>query len=237
MVRAKDKKQNTKRSYSGAGSIVLSLGLHTALLLVMFNWKFDYPAPVTELVEIGFGFGGPGSSAGSAGSEMFGEVNDLEEGGSKNLPADPAVQDENTSSNSPSEEAISSKTKPTNKDNTSTYQSDKEGTGGPKGMGNDLGGPGGFGYDIEWGGGGQRKIYSYVLPEYPSGVNKEIDIRLRFTILADGTVGNVFPLTKADTRLENAAINSLKQWRFEPLRKGQKQVEQIAVIVFPYRLQ
>ena len=62
---------------------------------------------------------------------------------------------------------------------------------------------------------GTRKIYSYLIPAYPEGVNKEIDIRLKFTIKPDGTVGSIFLLTKADTRLENAAINSLWQWRFE----------------------
>ncbi len=105
------------------------------------------------------------------------------------------------------------------------------------GQGNKAEGEGSFGFDIDWGGQGTRKIYSYILPSYPEGVNKEIDIRLRFSILPDGTVGNILPLTKADTRLENAAINSLRQWRFEALAPGQKQTEQAAVIVFPYRLQ
>ena len=95
---------------------------------------------------------------------------------------------------------------------------------------------GSYGFDIEWGGKGTRKIYSYILPEYPEGVSKEIDIRLKFTILPDGTVGNIIPLIKADTKLEGAAITSLRQWRFEALNPAQKQLEQIAVIVFPYRL-
>ena len=106
-----------------------------------------------------------------------------------------------------------------------------------EGKGNKAAGSGSFGYDIDWGGQGQRKIYSYILPEYPEGVNKEIDIRLKFSIMPDGTVGKIIPLIKADTRLESAAINSLRQWRFEPLSPDQKQVAQIAVIVFPYRLQ
>ena len=105
------------------------------------------------------------------------------------------------------------------------------------GKGNKASGNGSFGYDIDWGGKGQRKIYSYILPTYPQGVEKEIDIRLKFTIMPDGTVGIIVPLIKADTRLENAAINSLRQWRFEPLDPDQKQVPQTAVIVFPYRLQ
>jgi protein TonB len=81
-----------------------------------------------------------------------------------------------------------------------------------------------------------RKIYSYSLPAYPEGVSKEIDVKLRFSILADGTVGKILPLIKADTRLEQAAINSLRQWRFEPLPENQQTKEQFAVIIFPFRL-
>ncbi|MCS7054246.1 MAG: energy transducer TonB [Ignavibacterium sp.] len=105
-----------------------------------------------------------------------------------------------------------------------------------KGQGNLTDGKGSLGFDIDWGGMGTRKIYSYILPEYPEGVQKEIDIKLRFSIKPDGTVGSVTLLTKADTRLEQAAINSLWQWRFEPLPQNAKQVNQTAIIVFPYRL-
>ena len=45
------------------------------------------------------------------------------------------------------------------------------------------------------------------------------------------------PLIKADTRLEEAAIKSLRQWRFEPLPKNKKNNEQVAVIIFPFRLE
>jgi protein TonB len=105
-----------------------------------------------------------------------------------------------------------------------------------EGQGNKAEGTGSFGYDIDWGGKGKRQIYSYSIPDYPEGVQKEIDIRLKFSILPDGTVSTIIPLTKADTKLENAAIYSLRQWRFEPLSPAQKQSEQTAVIVFPYRL-
>jgi protein TonB len=105
-----------------------------------------------------------------------------------------------------------------------------------EGQGNKAEGTGSFGYDIDWGGKGKREIYSYTIPAYPEGVQKEIDIKLKFAIMPDGTVSTVIPLTKADTKLENAAINSLKQWRFEPLSPQYKQIEQVAVIVFPYRL-
>ncbi|MHB8931212.1 MAG: energy transducer TonB, partial [Melioribacteraceae bacterium] len=105
--------------------------------------------------------------------------------------------------------------------------------------GSEIGGEGdgGFGFELDFGGKGMRRIYSYNLPAYPEGVAKEIDVKLRFTILPDGTVSRIVPLIKADARLESAAINSLRQWRFEPLPSNAKQVEQIVVIIFPYRLQ
>ena len=95
---------------------------------------------------------------------------------------------------------------------------------------------GNYGFRIDFGGKGIRKIYSYQLPAYPPGVHKEIDVKLKFSILPDGTVANIIPLIKADTRLEMAAINSLRQWRFEPIPEGKKKVVQWVTIVFPYRL-
>jgi len=93
-----------------------------------------------------------------------------------------------------------------------------------------------YGIEFDWGGKGVRKIYSWDIPKYPEGVSKEIDVKLKFTILPDGTVGSIIPLRKADTKLESAAIRSLRKWRFEPLQAGKKKVKQTAVISFPFRL-
>ncbi|MDP4174640.1 MAG: TonB family protein [Bacteroidota bacterium] len=109
------------------------------------------------------------------------------------------------------------------------------GKGYGKGNGNGEGDGNGDGYGIDWGGRGIRKVYSYIIPKYPEGVYKEADVKLRFTILPDGTVGNIITLVKADARLESSAVRSLRQWRFEPLPGGQRFV-QTAIIVFPYRL-
>lgn len=98
-------------------------------------------------------------------------------------------------------------------------------------------GDGNHGFEIDFGGTGMRKIYSYSLPTYPDGVSKEIDVKLKFSILPDGSVGRIFPLIKADARLELAAINSLRQWRFEPLLGSKQASEQFAIIIFPFRLQ
>lgn len=96
----------------------------------------------------------------------------------------------------------------------------EEGTGlGEKGIG-----PGaGYGFgDIEWGGGGNRRVLVKVLPKFPPGVNTSAQIRIRFTVAPDGTVTSMFPLQKADPVLEKAAMDALRQWRFNPINEDKE---------------
>jgi len=188
-------------------------------------------------VEVGFGEGGPGGSPGD-GSNQFGVVN----------VSQPQPANADNTNDEEKKDAKIDLTKSTNRKSDDAVIADKnesrsasgtslpsKGSGKPgKGFG---GGDGnGTGYDIDWGGNGQRRIYSYNIPEYPSGVNKELDIKIRFSILPDGTVGRIIVLTKGDTRLENTAVNALRQWRFEPIHAGQPSMDQTVVIVFPFRL-
>jgi hypothetical protein len=76
----------------------------------------------------------------------------------------------------------------------------------------------GFG-DIEWGGGGNRIVLHKPLPVFPSGVNTNAELKFRFTVMPDGTVGRIIPLQKADPRLETAALSALRQWRFNVLKE------------------
>jgi protein TonB len=204
---------------------------HTIIAILFFLWKIDTEFEVSEFVTIGFGSGNSSSSGGILGKQGL----DLpqQESSSQIIESEkkvdlPVVKNSFEENIAINEENNKNKNKTgveTNNQNLDTKQ------------GNLGQSEGGLGFDIEWGGSGTRKIYSYILPEYPVGVNKELDIRLRFSILPDGSVGIILPLTKGDTRMENAAINSLRQWKFEPLGSSKKQVEQFAVIVFPYRLQ
>ncbi|MBP9121070.1 MAG: energy transducer TonB [Ignavibacterium sp.] len=228
--------QNVSRiSYSA--SIVFHLIL--LLLFLIINFSFDYPSK--EYVELSFGVLGGAGSSGSEGT-AFDEVLEKAELQEKDITKDknlevkevelPKAKNTDVSDINPAQkdkEVIKETVK-------QTEQRESENSIGDK-KGNLNQGTGDFGFHFEGGGLGTRKIYSYVIPAYPEGVNKEIDIRLKFTIKPDGTVGSIFLLSKADTRLENAAINSLWQWRFEPLNSNQVQGDQTAVIVFPYRLQ
>ena len=222
-------------------SISASVLFHIALLVAFLFLNFTIEYPAKQYVELSFGTSGQPGSSGNIGTQVN-QIEKLSKEQKKSeatntnnevkkvkLPEAKNTSDENIIKPAEKNKEISD----TNKKESKIKTNDNQTT---EGMGNKANGSGSFGYDIDWGGKGQRKIYSFILPEYPQGVDKEIDIRLRFSILPDGTVGNIFPLIKADTRLENAAINSLRQWRFEALDPSQKQTDQIAVIVFPYRL-
>ena len=219
-----------------------SLLFHAALLslFMLLNLSFDYEP--SEYIELSFGVSSETGSSGSHGNQINmveeiakPEVENLTEDKSKevkevDLPLAVNTSDENVIKPAEKDKEKSDESTTENIDpNLSSVTS--------TGQGNLAEGDGSFGFDIEWGGKGIRKIYSFNLPTYPGGVKKEVDIKLQFTILPDGTIGTIFPKIKADTKLENAAINSLRQWRFEALDPSQKQVEQTAVIVFPYRLQ
>jgi outer membrane biosynthesis protein TonB len=92
----------------------------------------------------------------------------------------------------------------------------------------------GSGFDIQWGGKGKRKIYKYIIPPYPDGVQVEANVKLRFTILPDGSVTRITPLVKTHPILESVSMNALSKWRFEPLDDGD--YEQTVTIIFPFRL-
>ncbi len=222
-------------------SYTISFVLHAIaiLLFLLINLSFDYVP--SEYVELSFGISDQTGSSGAQGNKIniikeTSNPSEKEQSKEKNpevkevdLPIAVNTEDENVIKPADNEKEVSEERTELNTETAaSNSKSSEEGNSSVEGN---------FGFDIDWGGKGTRKIYSFILPQYPEGVKKEVNIKLQFTILPDGTVGTIIPKMKADTRLENAAINSLRQWRFEALSSNQRQVEQTAVIVFPYRLQ
>ena len=223
-------------------SFSISVLFHLVLLLLFLLIKFSIDYPPKEYVELSFGVSGLEWSSGAIGSQIL-EIEELAKTEEKSETVDKSKEVKEVElpkAKNTSEENII-KPADMNKEKSDISKTESKETTNAnvttEGQGNKAEGEGSFGFDINWGGKGTRKIYSWDKPQYPEGVQKEIDIRLRFSILPDGTVGTIIPITKADTHLENAAINALRQWRFEPLSPYQKQSEQTAVIVFPYRLQ
>jgi outer membrane biosynthesis protein TonB len=226
------------RNTSYATSVIVHLLLLLLLLFLTHNITYE----PKEYVELSFGTSGKTGSSGAVGTKIHQiQETSTPEIKSKTVETQKEVKEvELPQAKNMSEENVikpADKTKEKAQEIKTENDEVSTATNTSVGQGNKAEGDGSFGFDIDWGGKGKRKIYSYNLPDYPSGVYKEIDIRLRFTILPDGTVGTIHILTKADTRLENAAIGSLRNWRFEELSPSQRQAEQTAVIVFPYRLQ
>lgn len=96
-----------------------------------------------------------------------------------------------------------------------------DGTWGGSGLGKRGTGKGkGYGFgDIDWGGGGNRWLVgNKILPKFPKGVKISGTIKLKFYVHPDGTVGKIIPIQKADPRLERAAMEALKRWRFNPIK-------------------
>jgi hypothetical protein len=75
----------------------------------------------------------------------------------------------------------------------------------------------------------KRKI-NYIPPPLQSKPSVDGAVLLKFWVLPDGTVGKVIPLVTEGTRVYLAAINQIKQYRFEPLPKDSPQVETWGVI-------
>ena len=81
----------------------------------------------------------------------------------------------------------------------------------------------------------KRKIlYKPETPEVK--IEREGEVELKFWVLADGSVGRVFPLLRGDAELERIAINYIKQWRFNPLNEGGSTIEQWGTIIVKFRL-
>ena len=202
-------------------SAAISITVHLLILLLLMAFKFSPEYDTTEYVTIGFGTIGKTSSSGRITKkepkrEVKKEKKEVEIPKVKN-------SDETNEVTAPAKKKEVKKAV-VKKDTNKGREESGEGVGK-------------FGFELDFGGKGKRKIYSYIIPSYPPGVSKEIDVKLKFTIMPDGSVGRIFPLRKADTRLEAAAINSLRQWRFEALPSGQEKKSQSAIITFPFRLQ
>ncbi len=219
-------------------SWIISISIHLILAGLLFLVTVSAKNETEEFVTVGFGTYGHISKSGVKGKTKN-KTKTVAKPPSKKIKEKPKLKKvdlpkakENTNENIIKEKK--SKIKSKSETNVKSAVDKKSNTN----KGNEKTGinKGSTGFKIDFGGRGIRKIYSYSLPKYPGGVSKEIDIKLKFAILPDGTVGKVFPLIKADARLEAVSISSLRQWRFEPLPKDMKQIEQKAVIVFPFRL-
>ncbi len=63
---------------------------------------------------------------------------------------------------------------------------------------------------------GRALVYKPAPPQL-TDIENDVELRLKFWVLPDGTIGEVIPLKRGDVQLERVAIGYLKKWQFEPL--------------------
>jgi len=205
-------------------SSAISVIVHLLIILILMAFKITPEIDMSQYVTIGFGNIGKSNSSGAI--KKVEPNKEVIKDKKENEIQVPKVKntDENNNIFTPIVEK-----NPEKKVEKQPEKNENKNEGVDEGKGN-------FGFELDFGGKGQRKIYSYTIPPYPSGVSKEIDVKLQFTIMADGSVGRIIPIQKADTRLEAVAMNSLRQWRFEALPDELNGKPQTAIITFPFRL-
>lgn len=231
-------------------SLILSIAVHCIVAAMLLYFNFKTPQPKEDFVDIGFGnYGDENGTPSEGGVPGGGDDNQMP---GKEVVSSPDVQQEqktkvdlpdvkNTDRNEPSAGVKSDRDSKKHQAQKGSPMGTAAGTGtgghgtGTGGTGSGSGNGGGKGFRLDFGGRGTRRVYSYHVPRYPEGANLEsVDVRLKFTILPDGTVGSIIPLNKTDARFESISVNSLRHWRFEPLNSGNQ--IQSAIITFPYRL-
>jgi len=90
-------------------------------------------------------------------------------------------------------------------------------------------------YEINWDS-GEREILADPLPSFPEGINREVVLKIRITVLPDGTMGETLPLQKGEATLEALTLQALKNWRFNALEPSAPQVNQSGIIAFRFVL-
>jgi protein TonB len=81
-----------------------------------------------------------------------------------------------------------------------------------------------------------RTVIHKVIPEYPENLQKQATVKISFTVLPNGHVGEMIPVIKSDALLEKITLDALRQWRFNPLPVDAPQRVERGVITFRYLL-
>ena len=237
--------RNTARGFG------LSVAINFIFILLCSTCNVDPPTPYEPEIRtiplelINFGLGdGTGLSKGNLSREGAAHKgsnpsSDLED-------ASIASKGKTVKAETVDDPTAASKINPINDITSNDKNSGKEGSSS-KNVGNTSGTPGGTGTgqfgngpgagegfgDIQWGGGGNRVVLQKKLPKYPNGMNTNAQIKIKFTVSQDGTVISMVPLQRGDPTLERAAMDALRQWRFNRLKENK---EMYGIITFTLRV-
>lgn len=90
-------------------------------------------------------------------------------------------------------------------------------------------------YSIE--GQAAKRIVMYkVIPEFPNNFQKQALVKLSFSVLPNGQIGEISPLIKADAEIERITMEAFRQWRFDQLPANKPQQLERGIITFRYLL-
>ncbi len=84
------------------------------------------------------------------------------------------------------------------------------------------------------------KLVHQTSPEYPEDAKSrgiQGDVVLRAVILLDGSVGGLTPVGSPDQELTQAAMNAVRQWRYQPSLLNGKPVETVTTITVNFQLE
>ena len=70
-----------------------------------------------------------------------------------------------------------------------------------------------------------RALLRRARPPQVDNIAIDVELKLKFWVLPDGTIGEVIPIKRGNAELEQIAIAYLKKWQFEPLAEGEPQQE------------
>ena len=235
-------------------TIAFCIGTPSVLGLICLLFLFQDIAPDQRPIEynyvptilLNFGSGdGTGQSKGNLSTEGMAHkgqtpatsLNDAEVASMTKKSDQESLTDPTQSSNLQPKGELTSTTKTEVTDignstrNVGSSDGSMDGSGlGTKGRGLGLGD--GFG-EIEWGGGGNRIVLSKKPPRFPTGTNISGEIKLKFVVRPDGTISKIMVIKKTDPALENAALEALRQWRFNPIKDT---VDMVGIIPFRFKL-
>lgn len=92
-------------------------------------------------------------------------------------------------------------------------------------------------YMISWEGVNRGEPIYAPLPEYPEGLDVEGNVKIKITVLPDGSMGDLLVTKKLNATLESVTLNKMQSWRFRPLKDSEPQVNQTATITYRFELQ
>lgn len=90
--------------------------------------------------------------------------------------------------------------------------------------------------NIEWDGGLSRNRIAGLLPGFPPGADREVQVAVRFQVRPDGTMYGMTVIQRGDPRYERAALDAMRTWRFNALPPDAKQASQMGTAVFSFKL-